>query len=378
MAYDTDPFRVNVSGLTNGDAYELQVRAMNEIGPGPAPVAPVTTPATTPEAPLHLTAKAGDGFATLSFTAPSDNGGADITGYQSSIDGGDTWSDLTVTDRTSTGAHSPRTMPVLTATLKGLKNGTTYDVQVRAVNSMVPAVRPRQPRSRRSRRWPSRSTGRPAKAVTEGSTVTISGKAPAGSTVQIFFRKRGDASFVLRRTLVATQTNTFSTSYVATEDYRHYAQIADTKTDSMLAQIAPTVTGPDSQSVKRNSSVTIHGTGTPGSTVKVHFHKAGAPLNDYSIVREVAVSSSGTWSRAYVATVDYRFHVTSDANGLSTHSYLVQASLVLTASTESGASFGAPAVRGGFADAGARSASPWPPPGSPHPLHSKGKKGITL
>ena len=70
-----------VTGLANGTTYTFQVRAVNiPGGDGLESEAASATPATTPGAPT-LRATAGDEQMTLSWTAPSDDGGADISHY---------------------------------------------------------------------------------------------------------------------------------------------------------------------------------------------------------------------------------------------------------------------------------------------------------
>ncbi len=71
----------------------------------------------------------GDGLATLTFSAPAEDGGAPVTGYEVSTDGGDTWSALTYT---GVGPY--------TAVLVDLVNATTYTVAVRAVSSAGPGA----------------------------------------------------------------------------------------------------------------------------------------------------------------------------------------------------------------------------------------------
>ena len=73
----------------------------------------------TPAAPTSLVATAGDGQATISFTAGS-SGASAITDYEYSLDG-TTYSSLGST-----------TTPV---TVTGLTNGTTYSIYLRAVNT---------------------------------------------------------------------------------------------------------------------------------------------------------------------------------------------------------------------------------------------------
>ncbi len=79
--------------------------------------------ATAPAAPTNLTATAGDGSATVTFTAGSDGGSA-ITNYKYSLNGGSSWSALSPSDTTS---------PI---TITGLTNGTTYSISIRAVNAV--------------------------------------------------------------------------------------------------------------------------------------------------------------------------------------------------------------------------------------------------
>lgn len=84
------------------------------------PIAPTPT-ITTPGAPTGLVATAGNTVATLSFSAPSSNGGATITGYTASCSAGGT-------TQTATGTTSP-------ITVNSLTNGTTYSCSVSATNS---------------------------------------------------------------------------------------------------------------------------------------------------------------------------------------------------------------------------------------------------
>jgi hypothetical protein len=69
--------------------------------------------------------------------------------------------------------------------------------------------------------------------------------------------------------------------------------------------------------VLKNSTYTIIGIGIgiPGTTVTVHFHKAGTAATDYSILRTTVVGRTGTWSRSYVAGTDYRFYAVLKAYG---------------------------------------------------------------
>ena len=116
-----------VTGLTNGTLAEIQVRAVNIVGPGPVATTTVT-PQAVPGPPTDLTASPVGNTAVLTFAPPIDDGGSAITSYDSSIDDGATWQPLPVT-----GAGATRT-----GTVTGLADGAHYDFTVRAHNSVGP------------------------------------------------------------------------------------------------------------------------------------------------------------------------------------------------------------------------------------------------
>jgi large repetitive protein len=116
-----------VTLLVNGTSYDFRVRAKNAVGLGAYSnsVSAVPTPPAVPSMPLNLAATPGNHQVALTWNLPASDGGAAITDYvvQFRI-GSDPWS--TFADGTSTN---------LFATVTGLTNGTTYEFQVRAVNS---------------------------------------------------------------------------------------------------------------------------------------------------------------------------------------------------------------------------------------------------
>ncbi|MDD1770608.1 MAG: fibronectin type III domain-containing protein [Methanomassiliicoccales archaeon] len=67
--------------VQNGIAYQYKVSAVNSAGEGAASQAVSVTPATTPPAPSGLELVAGDAAVTMSWQAPSSNGGSAITSY---------------------------------------------------------------------------------------------------------------------------------------------------------------------------------------------------------------------------------------------------------------------------------------------------------
>ena len=73
---DALSFARTVSGLTNGTPHTFQARAVNSVGGGAESNESTATPRTTPGAPQTLEASAGDAEVTLSWLAPSSDGGA--------------------------------------------------------------------------------------------------------------------------------------------------------------------------------------------------------------------------------------------------------------------------------------------------------------
>jgi hypothetical protein len=76
-----------VDGLTNGDAYALEVVALNEAGPSVAAVdgsgvAEPVVPFTTPDAPTAVVVGVGDSMLAVSWSAPGFDGGRPVVGYR--------------------------------------------------------------------------------------------------------------------------------------------------------------------------------------------------------------------------------------------------------------------------------------------------------
>jgi hypothetical protein len=123
-----------VTGLTNGTSYVFRVAAINAGGTGPYSAASASVmPGIVPGAPTNLTAVAGAGSATLSWTAPADQGTSAITNYvvQRSTDGGTTWQSA-IRNRAVTTAHEA---PATSRTITGLTNGVSYTFRVAATNA---------------------------------------------------------------------------------------------------------------------------------------------------------------------------------------------------------------------------------------------------
>ena len=79
------PTSVTVPGLTNGTTYIFTVEANNAIGTSQPTQSSGVTPVTTPGAPTSVSATAGPGSATVTWTAPASNGGGAIAGFTRSL-----------------------------------------------------------------------------------------------------------------------------------------------------------------------------------------------------------------------------------------------------------------------------------------------------
>jgi titin len=121
---------VMITGLVNGTAYEVQVRARNSNGVGPWSTAGKATPVSVPARPSTPTVEAGNEKLVVTWVAPSDNGLA-ITGYDvehcigTCASTSDDWTDVPPHSGTD-----PR------HEITDLANGTAYKVRVRAFNDL--------------------------------------------------------------------------------------------------------------------------------------------------------------------------------------------------------------------------------------------------
>ena len=149
-----------ISGLTNGIAYDVRIRASNAVGNGASSITSVATPASVPAAPIIVggTASGSDGVLDVVFTAPTDDGGSPSTTYQYSTDAGATWR-----NRDTTGTTSPlRITTISTDGTTPLTGGLVYPVEIRAVNAAGAGL---------------------ASAVADGITTTVP-SAPSGIVVE--------------------------------------------------------------------------------------------------------------------------------------------------------------------------------------------------
>jgi hypothetical protein len=113
-----------VVGLDDGTAYTFRVTATNVVGTSaPSAASSPVTPRldTVPDPPLAPAASAASEDATVSWTAPVDDGGSAINGY--------------MVTATPGGATCPASGAATTCTVTGLANATAYTYTVRAMTA---------------------------------------------------------------------------------------------------------------------------------------------------------------------------------------------------------------------------------------------------
>ena len=119
----TDP-RHQITGLTIGNEYTVSVAAINATGTGPAVTGSLLL-AENPGVPREMMIEPGNQQLTVTWQPPADNGGSPITGYL--VQWKDTGEEFSDTERRATVTNPRHQIP-------SLDNGSTYTVQVRAVN----------------------------------------------------------------------------------------------------------------------------------------------------------------------------------------------------------------------------------------------------
>lgn len=163
-----------VTGLTNGTSYTFTVTATNVSGTSPG--ATVTaTPATVPGAPTAVTATSGNAQATLSWTAPANNGGSAVTSYTITYANSpySTW---------YSAITSPATCTTTSCTVTTLTNGSTYEFEVTAVNVMGAGPASSASNAVLVAAPPTAPTGVTASPGNAQATVTWTGSSSTGGT----------------------------------------------------------------------------------------------------------------------------------------------------------------------------------------------------
>ena len=205
---DNDAQRVD--GFTLGQTYRLRVRAWNLDGPGAwhsAAGQSVLVAFTADPPQLHAPTPADRELA-LSWDPPSFTGGTAITGYrvQYRADGSANWLD------------HPHGTTSTTTTISGLANGTTYTVEVKAINAAGdsdPSTAPATPRT-------TPDAPRNLALTADDEEIHVDWKAPAedgGARIQryeIQYKSTTDTAFTAGPTVTPSSSDGPDATYRAT------------------------------------------------------------------------------------------------------------------------------------------------------------------
>jgi LPXTG-motif cell wall-anchored protein len=242
-----------VTGLTNGTSYTFTVTANYGAGTVTSTASSAVIPAGPPGPPTGVSATAGNGQATVSWTAPADNGGAALTGYTATASPG--------------GLHCS-TSGALTCTVSGLTNFTAYTFTVTATNASPQTSAPSSP-SGAVTPLPSKpviSTVTPGNAQV---TISWSASSPAPTNYTVNGSPGGTCTTASTSCVVTGLTNGNPYTFTVTANYPGGTTVSNAS--SPVTPLAPT---------------------PPGAPTNVH----ATPGNGQAVVTWTAPSDKGTQS----------------------------------------------------------------------------------
>ncbi len=375
-ATDTDT-ETTIGSLTNGTAYQVQVRAGNSVGDGAWSTSASEYPSTTPGAPGAPTLTVGDLSLGVSWAAPSSNGGSAVTGYKvgrcSANCGTDTnWTVTTLTDTT--------TLTNRSTTLSDLTNGTAYQVRVAASNRGGDSA------------WSTTATATPAKApdtpsaptlVVWNKSLRVSWTAPASNGASIsdydvqYRKQNSDNTWPNTWTAHShTGTGTSTTIGSLTNDSAYQVQVQATNS-----------AGDSAWSASATATPTAQKPGAPGAPIVTAKNVSlsvswdapadnGATITDYDVQYRACTKAGdlkcaganptwGNWSEWNASNTSTTLSATIDSltNGTK---YQVQ----VRAANSVG--------DGAWSTAGAATPAPQPPDASAAPTLTKGHLSISV
>jgi M6 family metalloprotease-like protein len=232
-----------VTGLTNGTAYTFKVAAVNSGGTGAQSASTnAATPVGVPGAPTIGTATAGNGQATLTWTAPASNGGSAVTGYKVTPYIGATAQTVQTFNSTAT-----------SQAVTGLTNGTAYTFRVAAVNAI--------------------GTGAQS-AASNSVTPAVPATSPGAPTIGT--ATRGNAKATVAWTAPASNGGSAITGYVVTPYIGATAQTAQTFNSTATSQDVTGLTNGTAYTFKV-AAVNAVGTGSQSAASKVVVPNATIP-----------------------------------------------------------------------------------------------------
>ena len=324
----TTATRYTITGLAKGTTYGIRIRAANANGSGNWSVTAFrTTDMFAPSTPSDLTATPGNGYITLSWTAP-DSGGSPITGYTVECR---LSANVTTSGNCNTTSWAPAPTPAseTSITIGALANGVSYDLRVKANNQVGSSESTSVTATPMA--VPSTPTG--LQIQVDGRNIEVSWTAPTsdggsaiiGYTVQ--YRTGGSASWSsVSVTGDPLPTSATLTGLTAGASYLVRVRATNAAGDSgwSPSSITPTAGGPGAPTI---DSFTLPTTPNNPATViewtavvkwEAPEDDGGSPISRYDVARCVGTQSACTDTRGPWRTVATVSTVSPTADEYST------------------------------------------------------------
>jgi hypothetical protein len=302
---------VTVTGLTNGTAYVFRVAATNEAGLGAYSTSSAArTPVGAPGAPTNVAGTSANAQVSLTWSAPTNNGGSAITDYviQYSSNSGSTWTTFTDTVSTAT-----------SVTVTGLTNGTTYVFHVAAKNavgtgsystnssSLIPFTLPNAPTS------VSAATGARQSNVTWTAPASNGGSAITGYAIRY---STDNAATWSTPVLTGSSATSFVVTGLSVTATAHYFQVATINVagQSGWSANSPYVYIQDYAAAPTNVAG-VAGNTQVALTWTAPTSNGGSAISNYDV--QYSSNSGSTWtSFSHTASTAASLTVTGLTNGV--------------------------------------------------------------
>lgn len=266
-----------INGLTNGRTYEFRVLATNARGASAWSDTITAIPRTLPGAPQSVTiSSVGNETLTVTWAAPSSDGGNALTGYLL---------EYATNSSFSSAVSVPVSASATSRTLSGLTNGTTYWVRVTAVNAAGSSL-PSGFASGYPRTVP--TAPQAVLAVAESHSVVASWQAPTsngGDTITAYTVQVVDTTDAVVGTFT-TNATTFSHTFTGlTPKAQYFVRVVATNSagsgssarssgtvtvfGQATAPAAPTATQGNGQAIVRFDAANVDANGSPVTGYRV-------------------------------------------------------------------------------------------------------------
>jgi hypothetical protein len=289
-------------GSLDPGAQDIQVAADCAWGPGQFSTPVEWVQASSPSSVSTPSVIAGNGKLTVSWEAPSADGGMPVTSYK-----------VRVIDPATSTVLGSTTSTGLNAEVMGLLNGFAVLAQVAAVNALgqsdwtdaAVAVAPNGPAPASSTLSASATDTTPSASqrIAVRGSLAIRGKAETGQQVQIWIKTYGAAAWTKAGTATASSTGawsfarTFSAKTAVQARYLGSAKLNAKQANSAVVTVSPAVSVSGRTTTSSFSPLTSFGL---GATIWVPVTAKGAPAGS---VAKLQRKKGSTWITVATATL---------------------------------------------------------------------------